>query len=177
MEIPVARQYVEVMFSIPNVQIQNAKSGHRYTYISDLRLNSWPAIWMGWLMGLDKKPGIFILGRKSAQGVARDGSCLIEAIFEYPDQYDRAAFARNLKLFSENAQPLIVEQNGKFRCIDFDWRFDQAVIRPVAVNLSLYKRFIGGDFLDLSLKSLDQDLFGSLTIQTEWNMASPRGCD
>ncbi len=176
-EMSIATRYAEITFGITNVRIRNSGSQHVYTHLTDIRLNSWPAIWMGWMVGFSKKPGVFILGRTSVLGVTKDGSHLVEANFNRPDTYDRKVFARNTKFLAASLQPLIVQQKGKFRCIDFDWRFDEAVMSPVAVNVSLYKSFIGGDFLDLSSKGLDEDPFGSLTIDTNWSMSNPRACD
>jgi hypothetical protein len=176
-EFPVKAHYNELALNI-SVQ-REGRPENKFTYIARINVDSTRALLFGRALGMPKEYAEFTYSSGGLRVEDSKQQTLATFQLKPVTNYDAAAFARNFAFMAQvqKARPLIVEHLGKFRCIDFDWNFEKAEAKPVAVQVDLSQAFAGANLPGLISPGLDSSPFGSIEIKSQWAMSGLRSCD
>jgi hypothetical protein len=138
-----AQNFLETFVAVPQVKLEARPNGAPLFHFARIYLNSWKATTQGVkrfgfpkvFTDLESKEGTYHIG--GGQGTIFDAEMESEKLPALAA--DHASLRTIRQLLS---QPLVLQHEGKFETYTFDWHFDQAVIRPTAVEVDIHEGFM-----------------------------------
>jgi hypothetical protein len=172
-------EYSELVLLIPNLE-SKAHPGRHFSYSPTMYLSRVRATVAGYFYKFNKKLAHFSenASKQTIETFVRRKP-LFEHSLEESIPYSEVQLKANRSAIAHLfRQPMYQSQGPGALCSYFDWKLDQAEVKPLRASVFLPSRFTGKlNDLHFSQVGLDQSLFGSFHIRGSWSMTLPMKCD
>jgi hypothetical protein len=170
--------YLEFLVALPYLQWTENRFRYRgpFVYLPRLYLDHWLPVLLGWLCGLAKeRAGMESWGEQDRIASLLAGTPLAWGSFKPLGQaaapHDFPGFTVLRDIFS---QPLVSVTPFGFMCLDFEWKLEQARLRPVQAEVRFEQPFLPGLPLEpLHMDGIDRRPGGAFNLDVPWTLSRP----